>query len=105
MLDFLWSGSNKPPLRGGPDLPPEAPVSPDGTPADAASAAAPTGDVSDGAPTSVPSSAEPPLAEAVEPGDVPSAFGLAGRSRRRRGRRLVKPTEPRAPLTAEQRLL
>jgi transposase InsO family protein len=43
--------------------------------------------------------------EAVEESTQPSAFGLAGRARRQRGRRLVKPAEPRAPLTAEQRLL
>ncbi|HEV3262940.1 MAG TPA: DDE-type integrase/transposase/recombinase [Gemmataceae bacterium] len=41
----------------------------------------------------------------AEGGDLPTAFGLARRSGRRRGRRLVKPAEPTAPLTAEQRLL
>jgi transposase InsO family protein len=48
--------------------------------------------------------AEPDTAAA--PGkDSPSGFALAGRSRRRRGRRLVKPAQPTAPLTPEQRLL
>jgi transposase InsO family protein len=37
--------------------------------------------------------------------DVPTAFGLAGRLAKRRGRRLVKPSAPTTPLTAEQRLL
>ena len=37
--------------------------------------------------------------------DGPTAFGLARRLRRQRGRRLVKPAGPTPPLTAEQRLL
>jgi transposase InsO family protein len=43
--------------------------------------------------------------EAMDPRDVPTAFGLAGRRGKRRGRRLVKPTTPTPPLTAQQRLL
>jgi transposase InsO family protein len=48
---------------------------------------------------------EQPGEAAAARGDRPSAFGLAGRTGRRRGRRLVKPAEPTPPLTAEQRLL
>jgi transposase InsO family protein len=43
--------------------------------------------------------------ETMDPRDVPTAFGLAGRLGKRRGRRLVKPCPPTPPLTAEQRLL
>jgi transposase InsO family protein len=43
--------------------------------------------------------------EGMDSRDVPTAFGLAGRLGKRRGRRLVKPSTPTAPLTAEQRLL
>ena len=43
--------------------------------------------------------------EAMDSRDVPTAFGLAGRLGKRRGRRLVKPSTPTTPLTAEQRLL
>src|SRR5690242_11493015 len=52
-----------------------------------------------------PRTAEQPAMDAVEESSQPSAFGLAGRARRQRGRRLVKPAEAHAPLTAEQRLL
>jgi hypothetical protein len=101
MLEFLWAGSNKPPLRGGPDVPPEGTVSRDGVPSEPAS----SDDVGEGTPPSAAASEEPPLAEAVDPSALPSAFELAGCSRRHRGRRLVKPAEPNAPLTPEQRLL
>jgi transposase InsO family protein len=37
--------------------------------------------------------------------DVPTAFGLAGRRAKPHGRRLVKPSAPTPPLTAQQRLL
>lgn len=43
--------------------------------------------------------------EAIDYRDLPTAFGLAGRRAKRRGRRLVKPSTPTTPLTAEQRLL
>jgi transposase len=43
--------------------------------------------------------------EGMDSRDVPTAFGLAGRLGKRRGRRLVKPSAPTPPLTAEQRLL
>jgi transposase InsO family protein len=43
--------------------------------------------------------------ETMDPRDVPTAFGLAGRLGKRRGRRLVKPSTPTTPLTAQQRLL
>jgi transposase InsO family protein len=49
--------------------------------------------------------AEPVVAEAAESCAVPTAFGLARLTGRRRGRRLVKPAAPTTPLTAEQRLL
>jgi transposase InsO family protein len=54
----------------------------------------------------VEAAAEAPAAEtaAVDGADLPTAFGLARRRGRQRGRRLVKPAEP-PPLTAEQRLL
>jgi len=45
------------------------------------------------------------VAEAPSAEDGPTAFGLARRLGRQRGRRLVKPAEPPPPLTAEQRLL
>jgi transposase len=44
-------------------------------------------------------------APSADPGDLPTAFGLARRAGRRRGRRLVKPAEPTPALTAQQRLL
>lgn len=43
--------------------------------------------------------------EAMDYRDLPTAFGLAGRRGKRRGRRLVKTGTPTTPLTAPQRLL
>jgi transposase InsO family protein len=65
----------------------------------------PTGEPTEVVDGSTPTAAEAMSAETQSADDGPTAFGLARRLRRQRGRRLVKPAEPRPPLTAEQRLL
>src|SRR5262245_12829990 len=100
MLQFLCSGSSEPPRADG---------------AEAQQGPAPTGvDDSGGVectptPTSeaseVVDGSTPAVAEALSAEDGPTAFGLARRLGRQRGRRLVKPAGPTPPLTAEQRLL
>jgi transposase InsO family protein len=102
MLEFLWSGPSKPPRadaaeeQQGP-----APASAEHAGA-AEGARAPIGEASEvvDGPTPAAPSAETPAA-----GDGPTAFGMARRLRRQRGRRLVKPAQPTPPLTGEQRLL
>src|SRR5262249_54772113 len=57
----------------------------------------------EGVPEVPPRTAEQPAMDAIEESTPPSAFGLAGRARRPRGRRLIKPAAPRAPFAAAQR--
>ena len=98
MLEFLWSGSSEPPRA---DV------------AEAQQGPAPAGVDDSSAPESTPAptsakvvaGSTSALAEAPSAEDGPTAFGLARRLGRQRGRRLVKPGEPTPPLTAEQRLL
>ena len=106
MLDFLWSSSSKPPRSE--DRPAqEGLASPaESTPRVEESAPPPICQPSEIADEVLPPSSVQPEAEAAEGSDLPTAFGLARRLGRHRGRRLVKkPAEPTAPLTAEQRLL
>jgi transposase InsO family protein len=111
MLEFLWSGSSKPPRPGGGETT-EGPAPPAGEYAGAeectASASSASSESVDRAtPASVGAAAEIAAGEtATADGcDLPTAFGVARRAGRQRGRRLVKPAEPTPPLTAEQRLL
>src|SRR5260370_2292768 len=108
MLEFLWSGSSKP-SRSEDRLAREglAPLGPatEETPHAEGSAPVAAREPSEGVAEDTPMSAEQRGEEAVEGCDLPTAFGLARRKGRRRGRRLVKPAEPTPPLTAEQRLL
>ena len=98
MLEFLWSGSSEPPradvaeAQQGP-----APAGVDDSSAPESTPAPTSAKVVDGSTSA--------LAEAPSAEDGPTAFGLARRLGRQRGRRLVKPAEPPPPLTAEQRLL
>jgi transposase InsO family protein len=105
MLEFLWSSSSKASHAEGLDTPAEpAPPSEErpGTQHDqTAPASQPAEDVAQPPP---PSNALP-QGDAAAEGDVPTAFSLARRAGRRRGRRLVKPAEPAPALTAQQRLL
>jgi len=115
MLDFLWSGAGRnarsdlvaqnEPVVEGPAHEPEGGASekfnppPPGEQAEVAggpTAAQPQASGTESAPEN-----QVPAAAA---GDLPTAFGLARLSSRRRGRRLVKPAAA-AALTAEQRLL
>jgi len=103
MLEFSCSGSSAPPRADAAEAQQApAPVAVDepgaakGTPAPARE------EVIDG---STPAATEALSTETPSAEDGPTAFGLARRLRRQRGRRLVKPAEPRPPLTAEQRLL
>jgi transposase InsO family protein len=105
MLEFLWSGSSQPPradaaaaLEGPAPAAGDDPGAAAGTPAPSSA----TSEVVDG---STPAGAEAPSTEAPAADDGPTAFGLARRLGRQRGRRLVKPAGPTPPLTAEQRLL
>ena len=105
MLEFLWSGSSKPPRLDGAEAR-EAPAAVDN--ADVAECTpAPSSEPSEVGDAATPAATEAASTEspAGDEADLPTAFGLARRVGRRRGRRLVKPDEPTAPLTAEQRLL
>ena len=123
MLEFLWSGSNKP-ARADTSAAPGEPVQPpdptpdaevvapsvepsQGGPEPELSAPSPQAELSDpGTPPAVERSLEEEVRRAAASGeDLPSAFGLARRTGRRPGRRLVKPAEPGRALTAQQRLL
>jgi len=103
MLEFLCSSSSEPPRADAAEAQQApAPVAVDepgaakGTPAPARE------EVIDG---STPAATEALSTETPSADDGPTAFGMARRLGRQRGRRLVKPAEPRPPLTAEQRLL
>lgn len=123
MLEFLWSGSNKP-VHGDASAAHVEPVQlPDQTPEPEAVAppvehpcGAEGSDLSSPGPQSALSeqrtlaaveqlSAEEFTSAAASDDDLPTAFGLARRTGRRPGRRLVKPAEPVRALTAQQRLL
>jgi len=114
MMEFLSSGSSQPP-RADAAAGREGPAPPAGEKADVVAPApalvsAPCQAVDEPAATAARTEAAPAETPTAEPsagdrGDLPSAFGLARRSGRRRGRRLVKPAEPAPALTAEQRLL
>jgi transposase InsO family protein len=99
MLEFFLSGSSQPPRsdaagsREGP-----APGGVD-DPGAAECAPSPTSEAVEVVNGPTPGTAETAAA------DGPTAFGLARRLGRQRGRRLVKPAGPTPPLTAEQRLL
>jgi transposase InsO family protein len=119
MLEFLWSGSSKPAQadsrepHDGPGQRPQPEAAAEGVTHDLR--------VQDGDPSSpstqsagceqpTPSTAEPQPAEGLTSevaggGDLPTAFGVARRAGRPRGRRLVKPAVPTPALTAQQRLL
>ena len=101
MLEFLWSGFSKPPRSPVREAPGEQATPPAEEPGAAPAAPANEEERAEIVPEVV--AAEPP--EAAEGGDLPTAFGLAGRSGRRRGRRLVKPAGPTPALTPQQRLL
>src|SRR5262245_45276516 len=104
MSDYLWSGTSKAPV-GGSEAAPEHPPTGEGAPPGEASVPLSAGDAGGEVIPSAPAAEEASPAEGGGPADRPSAFGLAGRLPRRRGRRLVKPAESAAPLTPEQRLL
>jgi transposase InsO family protein len=123
MLHFLWPGSSKP-AQGDADVPapdPEQPAAQGSPPLPGADSGAPgrPAEVLDPLPLSPqPTGAVPPLSPAPEPppaeaptpepapaDDFAAALARAPRTARRRGRRLVKPAESVAPLTAQQRLL
>jgi transposase InsO family protein len=105
MLEFLWSGSTKPP-RSEDRLAQEglAPA-PEEDPGTQGAAPAPVREACESVMDGTPPAAEQPGEEEANVGDLPSAFGLARQAGRRRGRRLVKPAGPTAPLTPQQRLL
>jgi hypothetical protein len=103
MLEFLWSGSSKPPRPGGGETT-EGPTPPAGEYAGAqectASASSESSEfVERATPASVGAAAEIAAGETptADGCDLPTAFGLARRSGRQRGRRLVKPAEPTPP--------
>ena len=104
MLEFSWSGSSQPAHAGvaeareGP-----APAAVD-DPGAVECTPAPTSGASEVVDGSTPVAAEALSAEVPTADDGPTAFGLARRVGRQRGRRLVKPAGPTPPLTAEQRL-
>src|SRR6516225_2973627 len=99
MLEFLWSGSSEPPRADAAKAPQgSAPAAMD-DPGAAEGTPASTSEASEVVEGSTPATAQTPSAD-----DGPTAFGLARRLRRQRGRRLVKPAGPTPPLTAEQRL-
>jgi transposase InsO family protein len=105
MLEFLWSGSSKP--SRGDEAEAERDPAPAAEPAPptAAGAAASAPLPNEGSAEATAPVEEQAPAEAADGGDLPSAWGSARRAGRRRGRRLVPPTPPAPPLTAEQRLL
>jgi transposase InsO family protein len=100
MLEFLWSASSKPPhaderLAAAGETP-----SAEETP----QAEECNGSSEDNAPATPAATPSQP-SDAADGDALPTALARARQSGRRRGRRLVKPAEPTAPLTAEQRLL
>jgi transposase InsO family protein len=107
MLEFLWSSSTKPGQSQ--DRQEQEGLVAHAPPAEEAPAveesAPPPGDEAGEGVAARTTPSEHPAAQAASGGDVSTAFGVARRSGRRRGRRLVKPTPPATPLTAEQRLL
>ena len=105
MLEFLGSGSSQPPradAAASREVPAPAAV---GEPGAVECPPAPSREASQVVDESAPAAAETLSAETPTAADGPTAFGLARRLRRQRGRRLVKPAEPTPPLTAAQRLL
>src|SRR5262245_27750877 len=123
MLEFFWSGSNKPAPADSSAAPGEPAQATDPMPARAIVAppgAHPVGaEEPDLSPPSsqseLPEPRTPPAVERLSEEEVsrqaasrehlPTALELARRTGRRRGRRLVKPAVPTPPLTAQQRLL
>jgi transposase len=118
MLEFLWSGSSKLPradtaeAREGPAPlgrakpgAEELAAAPANEPAEAVAEPAAAAARAEAASAEAASAETPPAAAAADGADLPTAFGLARRSGRQRGRRLVKPAQPTPPLTAAQRLL
>src|SRR5438132_7645991 len=108
MLEFLWSGSSKPPRCG--DLEAQQGLAPAAgeTPCRAENAPAIASESCGSVPEATPATAEEPEPEVspvAERGALPTAVDLARRVGRQRGWRLVKPARPPPPLTAEQRLL
>src|SRR6266702_2960907 len=116
MLDFLWSGASKSARRdlgaqGGPVV--EGPArEPEGGASEESNPPAPgeQAEVAEGPTVARPrasSAGSSPANQtlAADAGDLPTAFGLARLSGRLRGRRLGQPGQPKAPLTAPQRLL
>lgn len=104
MLEFL-SGSSGPPRCEGPEAQVERGPAGEDTSSAERNAPSAVGQPSEGVAKAPATTAEPPAMEAADGGDLPTAFALAGRLGRRRGRRLVKPAEPTPALTAQQRLL
>lgn len=122
MLEFLWSGSSKPASPEGALVTPHqiSRADPDASivadensdchvPGAESFVSAPPSVLPDSPDPFPYARAEPPmgdrLIESAEVGGLPAALESARRAGRRRGRRLVKPTAPRVPMTAEQRLL
>jgi transposase InsO family protein len=105
MLEFSGSGSSQPP-RADAAASREAPApTAVGEPGAMECPATPTREASEVVDGPTLEATEVLSAETATADDGPTAFGLARRLRRQRGRRLVKPAEPTPPLTAEQRLL
>src|SRR5215468_4388219 len=100
MLEFSCSGSSAPPRADAAEAQ-QAVVDPSA----AECTPAPTSEACEVVDGSTPAAAEALSAETPAADDGPTAFGLARRLGRQRGRRLVKPAGPTPPLTAEQRLL
>jgi len=107
MLEFSWSGSSQPPRADGAEAREGPAAAGVNDPGGVESNPAPSSEASEVVAGATPAAAEAVSAEtsATDGGVGPSAFGLAQRLGRRRGRRLVKPAGPKPPLTAEQRLL
>src|SRR6202163_858421 len=106
MLEFFWSGSNKPPRADASEAArgpaPPAAQQPGGEHGMPAPASQPAEGGDEPTPVTSDTPVDSPTSDAC---DLPSALDRARRAGRRRGRRLVKPAEPTAPLTAQQRLL
>jgi len=97
MLEFLWSGSSAP-QRSDTAEALEGPAPPAGEDSGLAECTPePTSEACE--------NVIGPMPGAADGSDGPTAFGLARRLGRQRGRRLVKPAAPTPTLTAEQRLL
>src|SRR5712692_4713692 len=96
MLEFSWSGSSKPPRSDAAEAQ-QRPAPPAVENCGAAECTpAPTSEPSEvgGGPTPAATEAASAETPVVDGGDLPTAFGLARRLGRPRGRRLVKPAAP-----------